>query len=207
MKNQILPFAIAMALSITLVNCGGEEKKEEPENTDTVEVAKDTTPVYEYTYKIDEVEVAPRWAITVGDSTNVNNLSAFFMKHMPTVGKLGGMKPADMTEAPIGLYYGFSTDKNFYTKVAVVVKDSTLKVKAPGKLEKLPSGKAIKIVYMGDYENMTKAYEDLGAYMTEKGLMPAGPSWEQYVTDPGTEKDTTKWETDIYFPVAPVPGK
>jgi effector-binding domain-containing protein len=28
-----------------------------------------------------------------------------------------------------------------------------------------------------------------------------GAPWEVYVTDPMVEKDTAKWQTDIYYPV------
>ena len=32
-------------------------------------------------------------------------------------------------------------------------------------------------------------------------------NWEQYISDPMTEKDTAKWQTDIYFPVVPATGE
>ncbi|HYG50577.1 MAG TPA: GyrI-like domain-containing protein, partial [Flavobacteriales bacterium] len=94
-------------------------------------------------------------------------------------------------------------DKKFFTEAAIVVKDSTLKVKAPGKLKKLPAGKALKVVYMGDYMNMEKAWADVTQYAKEKGYTETMVAWEQYVTDPGMEKDTTKWQTDIYLGVTP----
>ena len=37
--------------------------------------------------------------------------------------------------------------------------------------------------------------------MKANDVVSPGPSWEVYVTDPGAEPDTSKWQTDIYFPV------
>jgi effector-binding domain-containing protein len=37
--------------------------------------------------------------------------------------------------------------------------------------------------------------------MKEKELTQNGASWEVYLTNPMTEKDTAKWETHIFIPV------
>lgn len=188
-------------LGFLLVNCGGKEEKKEEETPkkDSVVAEEPKEPAHEYTYQVSEVDVPARWFLSIGDSTNVSDLATFFPKNMPMVGKTAGLKPKDIKEAPIGIYYNFAIDKKFFTKAGLVVSDSTLKVKAPGKLEKLPAMKAVKVVYMGDYMGMEKAYGDLMAYVKEKGYEPLNIQWEQYVTDPGREKDTTKWQTDIYY--------
>jgi effector-binding domain-containing protein len=62
----------------------------------------------------------------------------------------------------------------------------------------IPAGKVLQLQYFGNYgQPMMKAYDALKAYMKEKNLTP---SWsiEEYVTDPMTEKDTAKWQTNIY---------
>lgn len=202
MKMKFLPITLVTVLSYTLVNCGGSEEKKEEPKADTTVVVKDTVPAYEYKYKVEEVDVKPRWAVTIGDSTAVDGLKDFFMKNFPLLGKCSNMKKEEITDAPLALFYDFSEEKKFYTVAAMYIKDSTRKVKAPAKVEKLYGGKALKVVYMGAYEKTGDAYNDLMQYMEEKGMAPAGAPWEQYVTDPGLEKDTLKWQTDIYFPVA-----
>lgn len=202
MKIKFLSVALLLGLSSSLVGCGeGEEKKEEPKADTTSVVEEPEEPAYEYTYKVEEVSVEPHWAVTIGDSVSLADMQSFFGKNFPALGKFVSQKKME-AQAPLAFYTNFSMDKKFYTVAAMYVNDSTLKVKSPMKLEKLYSGKAIKVVYTGDYKNMMKAYEDMEAYMKEKNLMPVGPNWEHYITDPMLEKDTTKWETDIYFPVA-----
>lgn len=204
MKTKL--FSIAL-LSLLLVNCGGEEKKEEAPKQDSTVAEEPKEPAYEYTYQVSEVDVEPRWVVTIGDSTMLSDVPAFFQKNMPMVGKTAGMKEKDMTQPPLGIYYNLSPDKKFYTKAAIVITDSTRKVKAPGKLEKLPATTALKVVYLGDYMKMDKAYADLTAYAAEKGMTPTGLHWEQYMNDPMTEKDTAKWQTDIYLEVKPAAGE
>ena len=44
-------------------------------------------------------------------------------------------------------------------------------------------------------------YEAMAEYVTDFGLVGDGGPMEEYVTDPMTEPDTAKWQTNIYFPV------
>ncbi|KKP85530.1 MAG: Transcriptional regulator, effector-binding domain/component, partial [candidate division CPR3 bacterium GW2011_GWE2_35_7] len=63
------------------------------------------------------------------------------------------------------------------------------------------AGKAVYVEYKGAYDKTYTAYMDLEAYVKEYNLTEAGGPWEVYITDPGTEPDTSKWITGIYFPV------
>ena len=39
-------------------------------------------------------------------------------------------------------------------------------------------------------------------WVKEKGHKPAGSMWESYLTDPGEEKDQSKWQTKLFLPIA-----
>lgn len=60
---------------------------------------------------------------------------------------------------------------------------------------------AIVVKYLGAYNRIGPVYEAAYSYMAMKGKKPSGPPREVYITDPGIEKDTTKWLTEIVFPV------
>lgn len=60
---------------------------------------------------------------------------------------------------------------------------------------------AVKCDYHGGYNNMEACHESINKYITSNGKMQNGPVWEVYVTDPGMEPDSTKWLTQIYYPV------
>jgi len=69
------------------------------------------------------------------------------------------------------------------------------------RVEKLPSRKVIMANYFGPYDKTANTYYILEQYIREAGMEINGNPWEIYVTDPMKEKDTTKWQTNILFPV------
>ncbi len=75
------------------------------------------------------------------------------------------------------------------------------KGKDNGKIKtgKLDAGKALTIKYYGDYMNTGKVYLPAFEYLSSQGMKATGAPLEYYITDPMTEKDTTKWLTEIVF--------
>ncbi len=65
----------------------------------------------------------------------------------------------------------------------------------------LPAGIVAAVTHMGPYDSLPQTWSALTEWMSSQGLEPAGAPWEVYVTDPGAEPDTSKWRTDIFFPV------
>jgi len=61
--------------------------------------------------------------------------------------------------------------------------------------------KALLISYFGPYNTSGKAYEALEKYLDSHHFSTNGSPWEEYITDPETQPDTGKWQTDIYYPV------
>lgn len=76
-----------------------------------------------------------------------------------------------------------------------------VKLPAKYKLERLAGGKAVKGIHKGDYNTLGTSHADINRYIASKGIALSGAPWEVYVTDPELEKDTTKWITEIYYPV------
>ena len=65
----------------------------------------------------------------------------------------------------------------------------------------LPAGTVATVTHTGPYEGLGETWTALTGWMSSQGLVPAGAPWEVYVTDPGAEFDSSKWRTDIFFPV------
>jgi effector-binding domain-containing protein len=75
------------------------------------------------------------------------------------------------------------------------------RVPAKYKIMQTTSTPAIKTVHNGSYDNLGNTYEQIGKYLEFKKLEMNGPALEIYVTDPEVEKDTSKWITEIYYPI------
>jgi effector-binding domain-containing protein len=75
------------------------------------------------------------------------------------------------------------------------------KIPAKYKIMQTEGGKTVKAVHTGAYEKLEATHNEINKYIEYKKLEISGAPWEVYVTDPGVEKDTTKWITEIYYPV------
>lgn len=65
----------------------------------------------------------------------------------------------------------------------------------------------VKVKHFGPYEGLGTAHDAIAAYMKANGLALAGSPWEVYVTDPSAEPDTSRWLTEVFYPVAPQPSE
>jgi effector-binding domain-containing protein len=65
----------------------------------------------------------------------------------------------------------------------------------------LPAGRAVKATHNGNYDKLGDTHGQIDKYIEYKGLTISGAPWEVYVTDPTVEPDTTKWITEVYYPI------
>jgi effector-binding domain-containing protein len=65
----------------------------------------------------------------------------------------------------------------------------------------LPGGRVAVTRHVGPYENLRHTYEAFEKWIAENGHQPRGGAWEVYVTDPSSEPDSSKWVTEIYWPI------
>lgn len=190
---------LILSACIIFASCGEnkEEKKETPKEEETTENTKE-----EVSYEVNEIDVTSEWVVSITTKQTT----------VPEIANVLGKSYGDiftfLSEAKIemGIPRAYShnwlgLDKPFDLEAAIPVTDSTLKVKSPMELRKTYSGKALKVVYFGAYENMHNAYTAIEKYMEENSLTPNGSPWEVYIGDPGVEKDMSKVQTDIYMPV------
>ncbi|MBN2669562.1 MAG: SRPBCC family protein [Bacteroidales bacterium] len=64
-----------------------------------------------------------------------------------------------------------------------------------------PGGRAIKGVHHGAYDKTYDLYIAMDKYISDHHLSQNGGPWENYVTNPVEEPDTSKWITEIFFPI------
>jgi len=66
----------------------------------------------------------------------------------------------------------------------------------------LPAGPAAKLVHLRPYERLEDAHKTLHQWIGENDRECVGNPWEIYLTDPGEEPDSSKWVTEVYYPLA-----
>jgi len=65
----------------------------------------------------------------------------------------------------------------------------------------IPASNAVKAVHVGDYSELEQTYKEVEKFIKENKLTAKNVPWEVYVIGPGNEQDSTKWTTNIYFPI------
>ena len=116
---------------------------------------------------------------------------------------MGLMEKAKMQQAgaPAGIYFLWDeTAKTTDMAVGIPVnKGVDVAGEKTMKVFQVPPGKALVVDYYGAYEGIGKAHDALTEYVKKNNLKEVAPVIEEYVTDPETEKDQSKWLTKVYY--------
>lgn len=96
------------------------------------------------------------------------------------------------------IYHSYDPDKIDMECAIPLAK--TVKGEGEVKVWEMKAGNAAKLNYYGAYDKMHDAHDAMHKWIADNNKKMNGSPWEVYVTDPGNEKDTTKWLTEIYYP-------
>jgi effector-binding domain-containing protein len=104
----------------------------------------------------------------------------------------------EITGSPFCMYPKYS-EESMEMVCAMPVSDNS---KVAGyKVMQTEGGRVVKGVMQGDYSNLQNVHNEIQKYIKYKNLIESGAPWEVYITDPMLEADTTKWITEVYYPV------
>lgn len=112
--------------------------------------------------------------------------------------KKNEVEPAGM---PLAVWHEFAPEKNKIDMEAALPVSKELKGEGEIKFGKTYEGKVASVIHWGSYESSEATYKAIEKWMKDNKKTAAGPPWEVYITDPGMEKDTAKWQTEIVFPI------
>ncbi len=126
-------------------------------------------------------------------------LAGFFGESYGKIGAAMGKAKLPQNGAPKAIYFSFD-EKTMTADVAAVMEFANGTKLAGLEKWETPASKVLLIEYFGSYDKSGAAHYAMDAYMKEKGLTQ-GLVLEDYITDPINEKDTAKWQTNIYYMV------
>jgi effector-binding domain-containing protein len=165
-------------------------------------VAESAPPVKEYVYEITEVELPEMKYLLISGDVKPADIGQFFEANFAKIIEYSGKKGAAMSGHPTGLFYNW-TDTLAKMSAAIPV-DKDLEGNKEIEFRVIEGGKALKINYYGAYDKSEAAHYEMDDYMDEHDLQLSGAVREIYVTDPASEPDTSKWLTEILYPVIPM---
>ncbi len=150
-------------------------------------------------YKLEEVMVPAGNYLYVKDSANEQSIGEHLGKDYGMIGQAMGKQKLQMAGAPFAIYY--TSNDNAWTFDAGMMVDKKGKDDGNVKAGERMEGNAVVVHYFGPYMGSAKAHKQAQEYIGKNNKTITGAPWEVYVTDPGMEKDTMKWQTDVYYPV------
>ncbi len=101
------------------------------------------------------------------------------------------------TGKPFATYYAW--ENNNFEFDAGIPTDKAGKEDGSIKAGEVAAGNYLFTSYFGNYEGTGAAHMAVQDYAKSNNLKIKMAATEVYVTDPMTEKDTAKWQTDIYY--------
>lgn len=204
MKKIILPIC---AVAMLFTACSEEKPKEtEPVTEEKEEVVLEEEVV--------ETAALPEgWELTtneefkyaaVEDSIAFDQMEALSEKFGAMFGEVGaylGENQIEMAGAPLSHWSAWNPEGVSVFDAGIPVSGE---VEGSDRIQILtiPAGSVVKYNHYGSYQDMEGAYTSITEYFAAGGMEQVSGPWEIYVTDPGMEPDTSKWLTEIYFPVS-----
>ncbi|MCX6250716.1 MAG: SRPBCC family protein [Bacteroidetes bacterium] len=152
--------------------------------------------------KIEEVKIDETMALIVMDSAGPKNYSQVFAKGYMEIGMLMKANGLRQVGPAFARYLKYDTVSMLSVMDFGFPVDKTIeKGKGRVRFEKFPAQQVMMAYYHGPYDKTGPTYWALEQSIKESGKQISGAPVELYVTDPMMEKDTAKWETDIFFPI------
>lgn len=65
-----------------------------------------------------------------------------------------------------------------------------------------PGGPHAFTTHYGPYETLTETHEAIRSWCAANGRNMVGPCWEAYPINPASEPDSSKWQTEVYYPLS-----
>ncbi len=152
------------------------------------------------TSEVDEKEVSSLLAFTIKDSCTLNEFPSKLQELFNEISDYMKSMNVAQNGSPFCVYYNWNPEGMSVFEAGLPTAQS-LKGKGRVQLSELSGSKVLMVSQYGPYESTSDAHDAIDKYMKEKHIESIGAPWEVYVTDISKEPDTTKWETQVFYPV------
>jgi len=146
-------------------------------------------------------EFRERAVITVVDSCNWTDIGNKMGEMFGELMTFQAKAKLEQTGAPLSMYHKWDEVNQFTVFENCLPVNKEVAGKGRVQYKVLPSMKVVMGTHFGAYDKTMYMYMAMDEYIKDFKLEQIGGPIEEYVTDPMMEPDTSKWQTNIYFPV------
>lgn len=149
-------------------------------------------------YDAQLVDLPQRYYLGVRETIGIDTVDRFYARHLPTIYEAVQAGKGTMAGMPSGLVWTWDT---IARKADMAAALPLTESKMFGKGYQLfpAGGQALVIEHLGPLEKTADAHHAMTTFLAEKQLQPTPFAVEEYMTDPATEPDTTKWLTKVIY--------
>ncbi|MEE9373936.1 MAG: GyrI-like domain-containing protein [Saprospiraceae bacterium] len=149
-------------------------------------------------YQIKEVDLGEKNFIMNRQEVKIENIQQFYATNLGQLfGKVQGAG-VEMNGMPCGLFFRMDERDGMIDMAAAIPIMEAISLAGANSFN-VVARKALQIDYMGDYHGVSNAHHAMDEYMKDRGFLQDDPVIEEYVTDPGTEPDPSKWLTRLTY--------
>lgn len=152
-------------------------------------------------FSVDEIDYYGESYLAHREEVAMDQVSNFYQKYLPAMSVAAQKYKIAMTGMPAGIFYSWDEKTGTSDMAAGVPIDKKAVVPRSLKVYNTNPGKALQVKYYGPYEGTVAAHTLIEEHMKANNQTFVAPCIEQYITDPTTEPDTSKWLTLITYPL------
>jgi effector-binding domain-containing protein len=152
-----------------------------------------------YSPDIKIVELPQITTLAIYDSAKISGIGALLQTNYGRIMDFIKLRGYQITGAPLAIYHNW--DPAGYIKISAAIPlINNVKGKKDIRKFEIEAGKAVFAKHFGGYDT-GKTHEAIDEFIKDFNLETKDFIWESYITDPSTEPDSSKWQTDIYYPL------
>ena len=150
---------------------------------------------------IEEKIMPEQTVLLIRDSAEMKSYSKVMGKAYQEIFAFVGANKIKCTGSPFAIYIKWDSVTFASVMDIGIPVEKADNGKARIRVERIAAQKILQATYFGPYDKIAPVYNALHQYAKEGGFILKGGPWEVYVTDPMKEKDPSKLQTLVLFPL------
>jgi effector-binding domain-containing protein len=150
---------------------------------------------------IETKAVQPQPVVSVRRTVAARDVTSLMDQAFPQIWGFLQKQGIQPLSPPFSRYHHYGTDTLDLEVGLPVTTPISLPEETDMANSELPGGTVATTWHVGPYETLPQTYLALEAWIKKEGREIAGPPWEIYWTDPGQEPDSSKWRTQLLWPI------
>ncbi len=152
-------------------------------------------------YNIYDENIKTKYFISILDSSTIKNMKSAISKDFEKVLKIMTKNKIAPKPYPTVEWNTYNPNGISQFRCLMPINNFNKDARNIKAFYEIAEGRTVWIKYIGSYEKSYIAWDLLDKYIKENNLKMNGAPYEEYILGPKSQPDSSKWITNIFFPV------